>query len=142
VYVVLDPEDPSEVSIAPASITGVRKLPPTANRLDALVLGPQILTAGAKAKGVVKAAESIPLADPALAARGFSKWQLDIEVTPERGWPYRAELTISLSTPEKATRIARVGADVQLRYDPEHPKTIAIDSVAMGYDDPYAALRT
>jgi ribosomal protein L7/L12 len=137
VYVVLDPADPSTVSIAPASMTGGQSLVQGANRLDPLVLGPQILKSGARAKGVVKSAESLPMAESVLAARGFSKWRLELEVTPERGWPYRAELTTSLSTPEKAARIAHAGAQVPLRYDPEDPPTIAIDSVEMGYGNPY-----
>jgi ribosomal protein L7/L12 len=142
VYVLLDPTDPSTVSIAPASMTGGQSLPQGANRLDALVLGPQILKSGARAKGVVKSAESLPMAESALAARGFSKWRLELEVTPERGWPYRAELTTSLSTPEKAARIAHAGAEVPLRYDPEDPPTIAIDSVEMGYGNPYENVMT
>jgi ribosomal protein L7/L12 len=141
VYVLLDSADPSTVTIAPASMTGGQTLPREGNRLDALVLGPQILTQGERAKGVVKSVEALPMANPALAARGFSKWRLDLEVSPERGWPYRAELTTSLSTPEKAARIAQVGAELPLRYDPEDPSTLAIDSIEMGYGNPYEALR-
>ncbi len=140
IYVLLDPSDPSVVTLAPASMTGVKVLPAGANRLDPLVLGPQLLESGAKASGIVKAAESVPMAEPALAARGFSKWRLELEVTPESGWPYRAELTISLSTPEKAARIAHAGAEVMLRYDPDDTKTVSIDSIAMGYGNPYEAL--
>ncbi len=140
-YVLLDPADPSTVSVAPLSMTGGQTLPEGSNRLDALVLGPQILQQGAKGKGVVKSAESTPLANPALAGRGFSKWMLTIEVTPERGWPFTAELTTSLSTPEKAARIAHAGAEVPIRYDPDDTKTIAIDSVALGYGDPYAQVQ-
>jgi ribosomal protein L7/L12 len=140
IYVLLDQNDPSVVALAPASMTGVQTLPVGANRLDALVLGPQILEAGAKAKGIVKTADSMPMADATLAARGFSKWRLDLEVTPESGWPYRAELTISLSTPEKAARIAHAGAEVALRYDPDDTKTVSIDSIAMGYGNPYETL--
>ncbi|MGH8783020.1 ribosomal protein L7/L12 [Paraburkholderia sp.] len=141
-YVVLDPNDPSKVSLAPASLTRGQTLPQGSNRLDALVLGPQILRAGTKAKGIVKTADSIPLAEASLASRGFSKWRLELEVTPERGWPYRAELTISLTTPEKAARIAHAGAEVPLRCDPDDPKTISIDSIEMGYGDPYEAVKS
>ena len=140
IYVMLDPNDDQTVSVLPPSMTGGQTLPKEGNRLDALVLGPQILRVGSKATGVVKAAESRPLANPALGARGMSKWALEFEVTPEQGWPYRADLTVTLSTPEKVQRIAHVGADVPLRYDPEDTKTIAIDSIAMGYGDPYASL--
>jgi ribosomal protein L7/L12 len=141
VYVLIDPEDDQDVSILPASMTGGQSLPKGGNRLDALVLGPQLLKSGSQASGVVKSAEPQPLGNPALAAHGMSKWLLELEVQPERGWPYRAELTITLSTPEKAARIAHPGAEVLLRYDPEDPKTLSIDSIAMGYGDPYESLK-
>lgn len=140
-YVLVDPDDPSSVSVAPLSATSGQTLPEGSNRLDALVLGPQILQQGAKGKGVVKSAESTPMGNPALAGRGFSKWVLSIEVTPERGWPFTAELTTTLSTPEKAARIAHAGAEVPIRYDPDDTKTIAIDSIALGYGDPYAQVQ-
>ena len=142
IYVLVDPGNNETVSILPASMTGGQTLPKDGNRLDALVLGPQILKVGKKAKGIVKTAEPRPLANEALAARGMSKWYLELEVQPEQGWPYRAELTITLSTPEKTARIAHAGAEVLLRYDPEDQKTVAIDSIAMGYGDPYASLAT
>ncbi len=142
VYVQIDPNDRSAVTILPPSMTGGQTLPRGMNRLDALVLGPQILKAGAKAKAVVKAAEHIAMGEPVLAARGFSKWKLELEVTPERGWPYRTELTTSLSSPEKAARIAHVGAEFPVRYDPEDQKTVAIDSIALGYGDPYESIKS
>jgi ribosomal protein L7/L12 len=142
IYVLVEPGSDQTVSILPPSMTGGQSLPKGSNRLDAVVLGPQLLRMGHKASGIVKAAEPRPLANEALAARGMSKWYLELEVQPEQGWPYRAELTITLSTPEKAARIAHTGAEVQLRYDPEDPKTISIDSIAMGYGDPYASIAT
>ena len=141
-YVVLDADDPSKVSLAPTSLTGGQTPPEGTNRLDALVLWPQILRAGDKAKGVVKSAESMPLGNALLESRGLSKWHLEIEVTPERAWPYRAELTTTLSTPEKAARIAHAGAELPLRVDPNDPKTIAIDPIEMGYGDPYEAMKS
>jgi ribosomal protein L7/L12 len=140
VYVMVDPDNDRTVTILPPSMTGGQTLPKEGNRLDALVLGPQILRVGTKATGVVKAVESRPLANAALGEHGMSKWYLEFEVQPEQGWPYRAELTITLSTPEKVERIAHVGAKVPLRYDPEDTRTIAIDSIEMGYGDPYASL--
>ncbi|SFI21284.1 ribosomal protein L7/L12 [Paraburkholderia megapolitana] len=141
-YVVLDSDDPSKVSLAPTSLTGGQTPPEGANRLDPLVLWPQILRAGDKAKGVVKSAEIMPLGNPLLESRGLSKWNLEIEVTPQGGWPYRAELTTTLSTPEKAARIAHAGAELPLRVDPNDPKTIAIDPIEMGYGDPSEALKS
>ena len=141
VYVRLNPDDDQTVTILPPSMTGGQTLPRDGNRLDVLVLGPQILKSGDKAMGIVKSAEAVPLANAALAGRGFSKWRLQLDVRPERGWPYNAELTIALSTPEKAARIAHAGAEVPLRYDPEDPKTLSIDSIEMGYGDPYEAMQ-
>jgi hypothetical protein len=80
--------------------------------------------------------------NPALEAKGCSKWQLVIDEKPEDGTPaYQATLVISFTNPEKALRAARVGADVPLRYDPMDRQTLAIDSIAMGYGDPYEAVR-
>ena len=77
-----------------------------------------------------------------LEAKGCSKWQLLIDVKPEDGSPpYQATLVISFTNPEKAHRAARVGAEVPLRYDPMDRQTFAIDSIAMGYGDPYEAVR-
>jgi hypothetical protein len=50
-------------------------------------------------------------------------------------------LVISFTTLEKAQRAARVGAEVPIRYDPMDRQTFAIDSIAMGYGDPYEAVR-
>jgi hypothetical protein len=135
-YVQLDPRNPDTVTI-PSSTSGGHILPAGSNRLDPIVLGPEVLRSGAVGTAVVRNATSEALANPALAARGFSKWLLELEVTPERGWPYRAELSTSVSTPEKVARICVAGAQVPVRYDPDDPKSIVIDAVAMGYGNPY-----
>jgi hypothetical protein len=105
-------------------MTNGQRIHTKANRLDPLVLGPQILREGAKATGTVLSASQQSMADPRLAAKGYSKWQLVMEVKPEDGSPsYQATLVISFTTPEKAERAARVGAVVPVRYDPmEHTK--------------------
>jgi hypothetical protein len=139
VYVMIDPEDPGAVAIVPPpnGQTPARG----ANRLDPLVLGPQLIAEGAKAAGTVQQASEQALGNPLLSGRGFSKWALVLDVVPANGSaPYQANLTISLTSPEKAERIAKVGAEVPVRYDPADPQTISIDSVAMGYGDPYAAV--
>src|SRR5712691_4865374 len=142
VYVLADPHDPAVVALVPGSMTGGERLPATANRLDPVVLGPQLLEQGAKAGGTVLSATAMPMANAALEKQGCSKWQLTLEVRPENGSPpYRAGLTISLTNPEKAARIADAGAQVPLRYDPSDPQTVSIDSIAMGYGDPYEAVR-
>ncbi|MGC1303174.1 MAG: hypothetical protein WA840_12455 [Caulobacteraceae bacterium] len=140
VYVLTDPAKPDLVEIAPPSATGGAVLPQGPNRLDPLVLGPQLLKAGAKGKGVVKSVEAQDVPQ-ALAARGLSRWRLEIEVTPEHGWPFRAELETTVSTPQKVAQICHAGAEVAIRYDPKDTKTIGVDSVAMGYGDPYEHLQ-
>lgn len=142
VYILVDPDDPGIVALVPPSMTGGQSLPATANRLDPLVLGPEILRQGAQAKGVVTSALEQPMANPELAAKGCSKWKLVIDVTPDDGSPpYRATLVTALSSREKTERIARVGAQVPLRYDPADRQTFAIDSIALGYGDPCEAVR-
>jgi hypothetical protein len=142
VYVLVDPDDPALVALMPASMTGGLKLPAGANRLDPVVLGPQLLQQGAKATGAVLSAAPEPLVNAALEKKGFSKWRLALEVRPENGSPtYQAGLVVSLTSPEKAARIASAGAQVPLRYDPAEPQTVTIDSIAMGYGDPYEAVR-
>jgi len=140
VYILVDPEDPACVALVPGSWTQGQSLPRGANRLDPLVLGPELLRKGAKASGTVLSATRQPMGNPALEGKGFSKWSLGFDVRPEDGSPtYRAEMVISLTSPEKAQRIAQVGVEVPLRYDPADPQSFAIDSIAMGYGDPYEA---
>jgi hypothetical protein len=142
VYILVDSDDQNLVALLPASMTNGQRIPAMANRLDPLVLGTQILQDGAKATGTIVSAVSQPMNNPALEAKGCSKWQLLIDVKPEDGSsPYQATLVISFTTPEKAGRAARVGAEVPLRYDPLDRQTFAIDSIAMGYGDPYEAVR-
>jgi hypothetical protein len=142
VYILVDSEDPNLVALLPVSMTNGQRIPVMANRLDPLVLGPQILRDGAKATGTIVSAIQQPMNNPALEARGCSKWQLVVDVKPEDGSPlYQATLVISFTNPEKAERAARVGAEVPLRYDPMDRQTFAIDSIAMGYGDPYEAVR-
>ena len=137
VYILIDPDDPACAALLPPSMSGGQAIPPGANRLDPLVLGPRLLEAGAKATGTIRTAAELPMADRKLAEAGCSKWRLDIGVQPEAGVAYQATLTIALTSPEKAARIARPGATVPLRYDPADPQTFAIDSPAMGYPNPY-----
>ncbi|QYE32949.1 ribosomal protein L7/L12 (plasmid) [Polymorphobacter sp. PAMC 29334] len=139
IYVELDPVDSSRASL-PVSLGKGYKLPAGMSRLDAVVLGPSILLRGAEAMAVVRAANEVPLANPALGATGASKWRLDLEVSPKTGFPYQADLTITLSSAEKVARICHRGAEVPVRYDPADPKTLTIDSPAMGYAIPYDAL--
>lgn len=141
-YVLIDPANPATVALVPPSVLGGRTLPAGANRLDPLVLGPQLLQAGAKASGVVQSARQMDLAEPQLAAQGITKWELSLAVTPADGTPaYTAPLTISLLNQERVARIAHAGAEVPLRYDAQDLNTISIDSVALGYPDPYADLQ-
>lgn len=138
-YLIVDPQNPDLMALMPLSYTGGRTLPEGSNRLDPLALGPQLLHDGAKAKGIVLSAAPAVMANPLLAQQGFSKWNLVIKVTPDSVLvpPYQANLVISLTSKEKADKIAHQGAEVPLRYDPNDLQTISIDSIAMGYPDPY-----
>jgi hypothetical protein len=140
-YFIYDPQNPTHMALSPGSLGGGQTLGNAPNRLDPLVLGPQLLQSGAKADGKVISAQSIPLNNPMLTEKGYSKWELVLSVKPQNGLaaPYQANLTISLSSKEKADKIAYPGAEVPLRYDPLDLQTISIDSIAMGYPDPYEA---
>ena len=131
IYVRLDPNDTAIATLVPNLAP-----PTTANRLDPLVLQPMLLAYGEQGKGVVRNAEAIPLPLAAGAGAGASSWRLDLEVTPRSGFPYRAEIVTTVSTPEKAARICHAGAEVPVRYDPNDPKTVIVDGAAMGFAPP------
>ena len=140
-YFIYDPQNPDHMALSPASFSNGQTLGVGSNRLDPLVLGPQLLKDGAKATGTVTSAKPMQLASAALAGQGYSKWDLTLDITPQSGLakPYQANLVISLSSKEKADKIAREGAVVPLRYDPLNLQTVSVDSIAMGYPDPYEA---
>ena len=141
-YLLVDPDNPQSMAILPLSAVGGQHLPHSMNRLDAIVLGPQILQVGAKAKGTVTDVKQIPLGDPALEAKGYTRYHLKVHIVPDNGSaPYDAEQDLSFIRPERAARIAVVGAEVPIRYDPEDPQCFATDSFALGYPDPYAQVQ-
>ena len=140
-YVFVDQNNPATLALVPPSLLAGHTLPAGANRLDPLVLGPQILRDGAKASGLVTSSQEVPLGDAALAAKGITKWELGITITPANGTPaYPATLTISLLNQERVARITPVGTQLPLRYDSVDPQTFSVDGMAMGYPDPYADL--
>jgi len=61
-----------------------------------------------KADGTVQSAKSVPKPNPMLADKGYSKWELVLNVKPQNSAvaPYQANLTISLTSKEKADKIA------------------------------------
>ncbi|MGZ3871302.1 MAG: hypothetical protein ACXVJD_00205 [Mucilaginibacter sp.] len=138
-YFLYDPKNPDHMALSPANLNTGQNLGTMTNRLDPLVLGPQLLKSGAKTEGTVVSANSIDLSNPMLATLGYSKWDLVLNVKPQNGTdkPYQANLTITLTSKEKADKIAYTGATVPLRYDPLDLQTVSIDSIAMGYPDPY-----
>ena len=68
IYLLVDPENPTSTAILPISLTGGNKLPRGANRLDALVLGPEILNTGARGQGMIEEASQIRMSNPLLEA--------------------------------------------------------------------------
>ncbi len=139
VYCLVDPDDPNIVALMPLSLIGGQRLPQGANRLDAVVRGPEILRSGATAQGTVQEATQIPMHNPVLEARGFSRWHLKVHIVPDNGDPaYDAEQDITYTTQEKASRLAKVGAVVPIRYDSNDPQCFVTNSIALGYPDPYA----
>jgi len=137
-YIFVDKTDPNMVALVPLSFTGGQKLDATANRLDPLVLGPQILHEGKKGEGTVTAAEQVPLNNPVLESRGMQRWRLTMHIAPADSTPaYDADVTITFTTQDKVERICKVGATVPVRYDGNDPKSFVTDSMALGYPDPY-----
>ena len=138
IYLLVDPDNPESIAVVPLSAVGNQHLPQGANRLDAIVLGPQILHEGAKAQGTILASTQLPINTPQLAAMGFTRWHLRVHIVPENGAaPYDAEQDISFSTPERAARLSTVGNTVPIRYDANDPHSFVTDSIALGYPDPY-----
>lgn len=138
-YVLIDPEDERSMAVLPLSATGGRKLPRDMNRLDPYALGPEILRAGMKGQAIILTAERVSLGNSELEARGYSRFYLRMRVRPENGdEPFEAEMHITLTAQEKIQRMANPGALVPVRYDSQDHATLSIDSIAMGYGDPYA----
>ena len=87
IYLLVDPDDPASIALMPLSALGNQHLPQGANRLDANVLGPQVLHEGAKAEGTILSATQIPVATPQLAAAGFSRYHLRVHTCAGRWQP-------------------------------------------------------
>ena len=138
VYLLVDPNDPNVVAVIPLSVCGYQKIPRGANRLDSLVLGPELLHKGSRARGTIVSAQEIPLHNANLAAQGMCRFQLEVRVEPEDGSPaYTGHEAVGFKDRERATRMATVGAVVAIRYDRNDPQSFSIDSEVMGYPDAY-----
>ena len=138
VYLLIDPGNPNVAALIPLSVCGYQKIPRTANRLDSIVLGPELLHTGARAQGTIVASTEIPLGNPQLTAQGMCRYQITVRIQPENGDPvYTGEEAIGFKDRERAARMATVGATVAIRYDRNDPQSFSIDSEAMGYPDAY-----
>jgi hypothetical protein len=138
-YLLVDSQDSTKIRLlAPAQVGGQR-LPREMNRLDPYVLGPELLRNGVRARGTVLASTQVPLG-PEHEVRGFTRFRLTFRIEPEITAlpPYQAEQIITLTRPDKIAAMATPGAVVPLRIDAAHPDTFTMDSIAMGYGDPYA----
>lgn len=138
VYLLVNPKKTDSMVLLPPEATGGQKLPREMSRLDPYVLGPEMLRHGARGQGVVLAATPVSLA-PEMELRGFHRFRLRFRIEPEAGLPpFEAEQTITLTRPEKIRRMAVPGALVPIRFDAADPQCFTTDSLALGYDDPYA----
>ena len=139
VYLLVDEFNPDLVAITPLSLLKGNRIPKKMNRLDALVLGPQLLHEGKKATGTVLEATRIPLPAPLPGFPDARRYLVRFHVEPEdtAAPPYEAEQSLSFLSADRAERIAKVGAKVPLRFDWNDPRTICPDAIAMGYPDPY-----
>jgi hypothetical protein len=140
-YLFVSKEDKNAVAVVPLSLVGGQKIDPNNNRLDALVLGPQILHEGKKAMATVTEADEVKVNNGFLEKRGVQRWHLQFLVKPEDGsMAYAAEQTLSFTNPERVQRVCRIGAEVPIRIDWNDPHTIVTDPLAMGYPDPYVTV--
>ena len=140
-YLFLDKQNPDSAALVPLSMTGGKKIDKTANRLDPLVLDPQLKKAGKTGQGTVLSCHQVPLGNAVLEAKGMQRWDLTLHIVPDDGTPeYDAEQKVTFTTPDKVARICVVGARVPVRYDGKDPQTFCTDSQAMGYPDPYEAV--
>jgi hypothetical protein len=141
----MDPENGENCLLMSLDFTGGEKLPRAGNRLDGYVLANEILYAGSKAQGTVMSAEEQPLTrkqdlNADLEVRGLSKRLIRMHIVPENGDPaYDGEMTIAVTTPEKAATISRIGAVLPVRYNSYDPQTLSIDTIALGFGDPRTA---
>jgi hypothetical protein len=63
-----------------------------------------------------------------------------MHIVPENGDPaYDGEMTIAVTTPEKAATISRIAAVLPVRYNSYDPQTLSIDTIALGFGDPRTA---
>ncbi len=134
VYVNVDPNDGRFVTLAANLPAGFRILSTgNDNRADPLVIGPALRTEGERATGTVKAAEHLQILAGGMPSAG--SWRVTLEVAPERGFPFTSDIVTTFSTQERADAVTRIGAVLPLFFDPQHPKTIAIDAQSMGFAD-------
>ncbi len=139
IYVFVAPD--GSVSAVPIALTGGRRITPNSNRLDPLVLGPQILLQGNQARGTVTFAQRIFTSGAFARDAGIQRWHLKFHVVPlDQSPAYDAEQDLSFSTPERAAKVAQVGAQVELRVDRNDPHTIVTDSIAAGNPNPYPGM--
>jgi hypothetical protein len=144
VYLLVGQDDPTQMALAPLELTGGKKIPPMANRLDPFVLGPQLLHEGKQAEGTVLAATQIPFpafVTPLPQFPESTHWHMRFRVQPPGEASYEAELTISFTTQAKAERYTQMGQQLSLRCDWNDPQCICIDPIAMGEPDPYEAIQ-
>ena len=141
VFLHLDQENPPCTGfILSAELTGGEKIARTGNRLDGNILARDILFDGAEASGTVYRAEEQSL--PAEYRRTqVSKWQIFMHIVPQDGSAaaYDGSMMIAVSTTAKAAQINAFGTVLPVRYDPNDPPTLSIDTVALGWGDPSIA---
>ena len=84
-YLLIDKSNPDSAALMPLSMSGGKKIDKAANRLDPLVLDPQLKRQGAIGEGTILACEQMPLGDARLADKGFQRWHLHVHVVPQDG---------------------------------------------------------
>jgi hypothetical protein len=90
---------------------------------------------GTRATATVVAAVEVevPRLLRATVFRGGPPVDLTLEITRPDGTTHRVRTRVGFSTPERRARVARVGAVLPVRLDPDDPDKFAIDTMALGF---------
>ena len=129
---------------------GMAGLSPELNDLVNRAVSGQLADGGAEVQvtvhsGGLTGAEAARLLDRGQPARavvtavrdtsmlGMSLAELSLDVTLADGTRFPAHTNLGFSAPERRERIARTGAEIPVRVDPEDRSRVAVDTRALGY---------
>ena len=146
VYLFVSKSDPNSFALQPPSMTGGQKMSITGDkpggdfRLDTTILGPQILVGGKQASAQVLTA-AVDNSDEAwLRSQGMQRREVKLHVTPADGTPaFEDESSMWFFVPAGQSSPVEQGSTIPLRLDVNNDRRYALDTLACGLPDQYAA---